>query len=48
MLTLAEGNSIMNACLIRIATTIALIGVVAVAFTLVAARHAGMLATCTL
>jgi hypothetical protein len=38
----------MNACLIRVATTIALIGVVAVAFALVAARHGGMLAACTL
>jgi hypothetical protein len=38
----------MNACVIRIATTIALIGVVAVAFALVAARHSGMLAQCTL
>ncbi len=38
----------MNACLIRIATTIALIGVVSVGFALAAAHHAGMLATCTL
>ncbi len=38
----------MNACIIRIATSIALIGVVAVGFALVAARHAGMLAACTL
>jgi len=38
----------MNACLIRIATTIALIGVVAVGFALLAARQGGMLAACTL
>jgi hypothetical protein len=38
----------MNSCLIRIATTIALIGVVSVGFALAAARHGGMLAACML
>jgi len=38
----------MNACLIRIATAIAFMGVVAVGFALAAAHHGGMLAACTL
>jgi hypothetical protein len=38
----------MNSCLIRVATTIAIIGVVTVGFALAAAHHSGMLAACML
>jgi len=38
----------MNACLVRIAATLAIVGAVAVAFSLVIARHVGMLTTCVL
>lgn len=38
----------MNACLVRIAATLAIVGTLAVGFALVAARHGGMLATCAL
>jgi hypothetical protein len=38
----------MNSCLVRIATSIGLVGVVSVALALVMARHGGMLATCVL
>jgi len=38
----------MNSCLLRIATSIGLVGIVSVALALVMARHGGMLATCVL
>ena len=38
----------MNACLVRIAATLAVVGTVAVVIALAAARHGGMLATCVL
>ena len=38
----------MNACLLRVAATLAIAGTLAVGLALVAARHGGMLATCTL
>lgn len=38
----------MNACLVRIAATLAIAGTLAVGFALAAARHGGMLATCVL
>jgi hypothetical protein len=38
----------MNSCLVRVATSIGLIGVVSVALALMMARHGGMLAACVL
>jgi hypothetical protein len=38
----------MNSCLVRVATSIGLVGVFAVAFALMMARNGGMLATCVL